>query len=271
MDFPILSEFWWSTDILSSSIFLQGVDQKILPCGQGRIDCIKINPSLLMMRECQMQALSSLCCVNSERLATGVVTSPNHPDDYPHNHWKTQTLIAEQGLILALRFTAFDIHYDSRSCPNCACDHLTIIDGDGTILMGKSCGNPSDGVMTGGQLEHSSLPADIRSRSHVVNFIFETNGKDARPGWSVTWSAMAPGEVLKVLENISHAAGGGPPPTPVVSGGAPPTLVPVGASSPAPGGTTQYALRSASSFASEIGQHFHLAVRWGQKLTDIKI
>ena len=52
MDFPIPSEFWWSTDILSASIFLQEVDQKILPCGQGRIDSVKINPSLLMMREC---------------------------------------------------------------------------------------------------------------------------------------------------------------------------------------------------------------------------
>ena len=51
MDFPIPLEFWWSTDILSSSIFLQGVDQKILPFGQGRIDSVKINPSLLMMRE----------------------------------------------------------------------------------------------------------------------------------------------------------------------------------------------------------------------------
>ena len=47
MDFPIPPEFWWSTDILSSAIFLQGVDQKIL----GRIDSVKINPFLLMMRE----------------------------------------------------------------------------------------------------------------------------------------------------------------------------------------------------------------------------
>ena len=52
MDFPIPPESWWSTDILSSSNFLQGVDQQILPCGQGRIDSVKINPSLLMMREC---------------------------------------------------------------------------------------------------------------------------------------------------------------------------------------------------------------------------
>ena len=51
MDFPIPHEFWWCTDILSS-IFLQGVDQEILPSGQGRIDSVKINPSLLMMREC---------------------------------------------------------------------------------------------------------------------------------------------------------------------------------------------------------------------------
>ena len=44
---PIPPECWWCMDI-HSSIFLQGVDQEILTCGQGRIDGIKINPSLLM-------------------------------------------------------------------------------------------------------------------------------------------------------------------------------------------------------------------------------
>ena len=58
MDFPIPPEFWWRTDILSSSIFLQGVDQEILPCRQGRIGSVKINPSLLMMREWQIQWLN---------------------------------------------------------------------------------------------------------------------------------------------------------------------------------------------------------------------
>ena len=52
MDFPIPPEFWWNTDILSSSNFLQGVDQKILPCGQGKIDSVTISPSQLLMREC---------------------------------------------------------------------------------------------------------------------------------------------------------------------------------------------------------------------------
>ena len=50
-------EFWWSTDILSS-IFLQGVDQKILLCGQGRIDSVKTNPSLLTMKEYKVFLLS---------------------------------------------------------------------------------------------------------------------------------------------------------------------------------------------------------------------
>ena len=51
MDFSIPPEVWWSTDILSSSICPEGVDQKILPCGQPRNDSVKINPSRLMMRE----------------------------------------------------------------------------------------------------------------------------------------------------------------------------------------------------------------------------
>ena len=64
MDFPIPPEFWWSTDNLSASIFLQGVDQKILPCGQGRIDSVKINPSLLMMTDCEIpQETSSVMLI----------------------------------------------------------------------------------------------------------------------------------------------------------------------------------------------------------------
>ena len=71
MDFPIPPEFWWSTDNLSASFFLQGVDQKILPRGQGRIDSVKINPSLLMMRDCVVQCriLCSEHCVHCTAVA----------------------------------------------------------------------------------------------------------------------------------------------------------------------------------------------------------
>ena len=40
------------TEILSSLIFPQKVDQQLFSCGNRSIDSVKINPSLLMMREC---------------------------------------------------------------------------------------------------------------------------------------------------------------------------------------------------------------------------
>ena len=46
MDFPIPPKLWWSMDIFSSSIFLQWA---------RRMDNAKINPSLLMMRDCQIK------------------------------------------------------------------------------------------------------------------------------------------------------------------------------------------------------------------------
>ena len=123
-------------------------------------------------------------------LATGNVTSPNYPDNYPNNLEKIETIQVEQGLILSLQFTAFDIEADST----CDYDHLTITDGDGTTLMEKSCG--------------TTLPADITSTSNIVKLVFSTDGSQTRPGWSVSWSAVTPGEcqqhVWIFLDNFSN-------------------------------------------------------------------
>ena len=124
-------------------------------------------------------------------LATGNVTSPNYPDNYPNNLEKIETIQVEQGLILSLQFTAFDIESHST----CAYDHLTITDGDGTTLMEKSCG--------------TTLPADIRSTSNIVKLVFSTDGSQTRPGWSVSWMAVTPGEcqqhVWVFLHNLSNS------------------------------------------------------------------
>ena len=93
----------------------------------------------------------------------------------------TETIQVEQGLILSLQFTAFDIEFEST----CYYDHLTIMDGDGTTLMEKSCG--------------SSLPADITSKSNVVNLVFSTDFIITLSGWSVSWSAVTPGEFQQHL------------------------------------------------------------------------
>ena len=143
------------------------------------------------------QPMHSTLCPAEACGSQGVVNSPNHPGNYPQNLEKTDTIQVEQGLIISLEFTAFDIEFDS----NCRWDHLTITDGDGTTLMQKSCGGPSSyyyyvgGVVIGGQNIGFSLPPAITSRSNTVNLVFVTNGKDARFGWSVNWTAVTQGVV----------------------------------------------------------------------------
>ena len=120
-------------------------------------------------------------------LATGVVTSPNYPDNYPNNLNKTEWIEVEQGLILNLKFTVFDIWGETYGC---SYDHLTITDGDGTTLMEKSCGN--------------TLPADITSTSNIVKLVFKTDYYDGgNSGWSVSWSAVTPGD-FKNLRDVQR-------------------------------------------------------------------
>ena len=82
-------------------------------------------------------------------------------------------------LIISLQFNAFDV--DISSSGRCW-DHLTIVDGNGTTLMEKSCG--------------SFLPAGITSTTSTVDLIFITSGVNSDPGWNVSWSAVTPGECL---------------------------------------------------------------------------
>ena len=127
-------------------------------------------------------------------LATGIVTSPNYPGNYPTNIRRTEKIKVAQGLVILLQFTAFNIEHH----PACSFDHLKIVDGDGTILLEKSCGSSDFGtIVTGGQSIGSSLPADITSKSNSVNLIFTSNGLDTYSGWSLNWSAVTPGECGK--------------------------------------------------------------------------
>ena len=112
-------------------------------------------------------------------LTTGVVTSPNYPNNYPNYLQRTETIQIGEGLILSLEFNAFNIQGDSWDCRD-RDDHLTITDGDGTTLMDKSCG--------------SSLPAAITSISNTVKIMFSTDSYRTESGWSLNWTAVTPGE-----------------------------------------------------------------------------
>jgi len=104
-----------------------------------------------------------------------VVTSPNHPNNYPNNLRRTNTIEVEEGLVVVMQFTAFDVESHST----CSYDHVTIISGDGTTLMEKTCG--------------SSLPADVTSTSNRVEIHFHTDEIESYSGWRLTWRAVTPG------------------------------------------------------------------------------
>ena len=111
-------------------------------------------------------------------LTTGVVTSPNYPNNYPNNLQRTETIQIGEGLILSLEFNAFNIQSYSWDS-TCSYDHLTITDDYGTTLMEKSCG--------------SSLPAAMTSISNTVKIMFSTDGYDTESGWSLNWTAVTAG------------------------------------------------------------------------------
>ena len=119
------------------------------------------------------------------------MSSPNFPGYYSNNLHTIQTIQAKEGLILSLEFTAFDVEFH----PACSFDHLTITDGDGTVLMERGCSSNTDSnLVIGGQSLNSSLPATIKSRSNIVNLIFVTNGDGSKTGWNVRWGAVTQGK-----------------------------------------------------------------------------
>ena len=117
----------------------------------------------------------------------------------------------EQGLVVSLQLTALDISYSYSANANdkmCS-DHLEIIDGDGTTLMRKSCGSLKEGIILEAssamgmwnQQNGSTLPIVKTSRSNIVSLVFSAMSGSMGmgwTGWSVSWSAVTPGECQHV-------------------------------------------------------------------------
>ena len=84
--------------------------------------------------------------------------------------------MVQQGLVIAIKFTAFDVEADSI----CLFDHLTVREGDGTPLLARTCG--------------SDPPPDLTSNTSTVRVIFHTNIANVRSGWRLEWTAILPGD-----------------------------------------------------------------------------
>ena len=134
---------------------------------------------------------------------SGNVTSPNYPGEYPYNLRKSETIKAEDGKILLLEFTDIDVfaltELDEstglttdtvQNVDPCPYDFVQVTDGDGTMLMNKSCGymkvNESD--------PNFFVPPNITSNTNLVTVFFSTDGTGAKTGWTLNWRAVTSGK-----------------------------------------------------------------------------
>ena len=128
--------------------------------------------------------------------SAGVISSKNYPANYPNKNRRTQRIKVGKGNTVILKFTAFDVEPGG---PKCNYDHLSIADGDGTVLMGRACGK-SGSLVIGGKKVKSALPPAVRSRSNKVSVKFVTDDSGVRSGWSLTWQ-----EVKKVTPDTGES------------------------------------------------------------------
>ena len=131
----------------------------------------------------QMRALTALLlwtllasCRGSRPVTTtnvsgtyGVLQSENHPQPYSNNIHHIYTITVAEHNNIVLDFTAFDTEF-SRSC---RFDYILVRDGDGSELLGRTCG--------------SSLPPNITSATNVVAITFITDSVIISDGWRVVW------------------------------------------------------------------------------------
>ena len=82
-----------------------------------------------------------------------------------------------------------------QSADPCPYDFVQVTDGDGTMLMNKSCGymkvNESD--------PNFLVPPNITSNTNLVTVFFSTDGTGAKTGWNLKWRAVTSGKSLSKL------------------------------------------------------------------------
>ena len=125
---------------------------------------------------------------------TGVITSPNYPENYPHSLEKIQTIQVEAEKGLRLEFTNFAVGV-CGGINNCSCDHVNITDGEGATLMDKSCGYSSRIPTNPTYFK----PPPIVSRNHIIHIFFHSDRTISRKGWSLNWTSVTQGHLIDIF------------------------------------------------------------------------
>ena len=101
-----------------------------------------------------------------------LVISPGYPSNYPDNQDKTFPLQVASGQVIEILFTDFNLEPHA----SCEYDHVTVLDGDGSTLLAKTCG--------------TNKPAKITSKTNVAAIKFKSDTSVTNKGFRAEWKAV---------------------------------------------------------------------------------
>merc|ERR1719305_2253803 len=138
---------------------------------------------------------------------SGRIESPGHPSNYPNHRDKTYDLEVESGSAIELTFERFELE-KPHSRRGCIWDWVEVIDGDGTILMRKSCGGSrseiSGGITEIGGIQSSTsrpLQKKVTSRTSMMVVEFHSDRGVTGPGFLATWRKVASKTAFRPPQN----------------------------------------------------------------------
>jgi len=114
---------------------------------------------------CTYDASSDICLAPK----SGVIASENYPDNYPNNFNRNYTINAEDTVVITF------LDFELEDNPDCSWDWVMIIDGDGSILLPKTCG--------------SDIPSPIRSHTNTAVIVFHSDRSETFKGFNITWES----------------------------------------------------------------------------------
>merc|ERR1712212_185049 len=105
----------------------------------------------------------------------GTITSENYPNNYPDYFERNYTINADGKFVI--KFSDFVIEDPWKS--SCF-DWVIIKDGDGSILLDKTCG--------------SEIPPPITSKTNTAKVFFRTDHNTNATGFSLDWEVVESGK-----------------------------------------------------------------------------
>ena len=98
------------------------------------------------------------------------MSSPNFPGSYKNSDQQIYNISVAENKVIRIEFSQMNIEY-TKTCDR---DYITIVDGDGTKLLPRSCGS-------------NKLPPVTTSYTNRAKVIFHTDKHYAYKGWKLTW------------------------------------------------------------------------------------